>query len=402
MATTANGAGVLPQGVVPFPGQPQGQPIVPPGQTVMSHQPARGYSVEQLPPMPQQGQGQPQGTYGIPYGQPVQVQGGAQQAGWQPQPPQFQGMPQQAPPLFGQQVGPQHVLPWQQPQQGVPQAPGWPQPQPQQPSWPQQAQAGPQPPVQGMPQGLDPNSRLSGPGVPPELQGRTMGEALSMYNAMATNFRQQLPQRPQQQTQAPQQPTQSQPGAAPPKPQWLEPIAQMFEQQLDARLAPMQQFVQSQAVAQGYQIAKSMIPDLSVLETEMQQALTQAQDLSLFADPGQWKNLADFARGRMMAEGRYQYQPAVAPRQVQLPGQQNVQGGYGQQFIPSVPASYGATAPAHTWFTESPSAPMVGGMSGVPQQPTAQDVQSAANFQMPIGEWMVWKYGNAGQLGGMR
>lgn len=399
MATMMNGAG-LPQGVVPFPGQQQGQPIVPPGQTVMSHQPARGYGVDQLPPMPQQ---QAQGGYGIPYGQPVQVQGGAQQGGWvapqypQPQP---QGMPlqPQTPPLFGQQPGPQHVLPWQQPQQGTPQAPAWPQ----QPTWPQQVPGGPQSQVQGVQQGLDPNARLSGPGVPPELQGRTMGEALSMYNAMAANFRQQLP--PRQQPIAPQPQQQGASQGAAPKPQWLEPIAQLFEQQLDARLQPMQQYMQSQAVAQGYQVAKTMIPDLAVLEAEMQQALTQAKDISIFADPNQWKNLADFARGRLMAEGRYQFQPTVAPRQVQLPGQQNVQSGAynGQQFVPSVPASYGATAPAHTWFTESPSAPLVGGMSGVPQQPTAQDIQAAANFQVPIGEWMAWRHGMGGQQGGMR
>src|SRR5690348_9418454 len=113
----------------------------------------------------------------------------------------------------------------------VPQAPAYPMaPQPMYPAQPQGMPQAPQLPPQfaQAPQGqqFDPNQRLYGPGIPHELQGRTMGEAIRYYGIMREDFvrRQQAPQgQPQAQPQGqpqgapqgapqyPQAPTQGQP-----------------------------------------------------------------------------------------------------------------------------------------------------------------------------------------------
>lgn len=345
--------------------QPTGQFMVPPGNQT-------AYGIANLPPAPPppgqpQFQGQvplgPQGQYGLPgaYGQPPMV------------PAQYmQQLPAQ-PPV-------------QQPQ-GWPQGPQGPQGGPQQP--------GTAPvPSQGQPQQLSPQTRLDGPNVPPELRGRTIGEVMALYNSMATMAqgygRPQAgaPMVPAQPGAGPQVGGQQQPAAAPPGSFWQNPdqrFEQILERVIDQRMGPVVQFTQTQALTGARMAAQQQVPDFAQLEVEVQQLVANAQPEAL-ANPNTWIGAADIVRGRQMREGRYQPQA----RQPQLPGQQpspSMQPG----GLPGMPNS--TQLPPGAFFTEAPAAPAPVGMGGTPAQPTAQDVAAAAKFNMPIAEYMGWKYG---------
>lgn len=399
------GVFATPQGPPGASGVPQmqpGQQTMPPQQSYQG-----GYSPDHLPPPPGQqstfGQ-QPQGGYAPPP-QPYGVQPGVPGT-------QF------AQPLSTQQPGQQ----WGTPAQGqAPQQPQqqWPQGQPQQPNYGQQ-------PQQQWPQGqpaqqqpgrvqLDDNTILDGAGVPPELRGRSWADARRLYSALSTdwlqrNSRQQTPaqQSLQQQGfgQQPQQPQgfqqsfQGQPGQQPngqqdPRQFWQNPqqhIGDIVGQAIEQRLGPVLQRNQQTAILEARNVAQTGIQDFSYLEPDIMQIVAGARPEDL-QNPQVWIAAARMARGQRMEAG--QYDPRAAQqRQPQVPGQQNGQqnGQYGPGYV--VPA-YQAP-PVNQFFSESPSAPNVGGYGG-PQgsgkQPTQEDYHYAQKWQMPIQDFMAWKYG---------
>lgn len=369
-----------------FPPQ-QMQPVQPTGQQTINGNAGYSYGVESLPPAPQQGQQQnaPYMGQNGNFGLTPQWQQGMQG----PQP----GFPQQQPVQQPQQGG------WQQPVQQWGQAPqqGAGQQAPQQ-GWPPQQQGAGQ---------LDLNTRLDGAHVPQQLRGRTLGEALQIYNALSTNWAQRTngQQTPAQQSlnqmqpqggQAPQQQGSAVPqnGAARPNP-WTQPeqfFGSLLEQKLEERLGPVIQQSQQQAVTQAFGIAKSGIADFQALEGDVMQMLANADPQSL-ANPATWIGAADIVRGRQVREGRYQ-QP-----QPQVPGQQNGFGGQNPAMMRMQPAGQMGQVPAYGFFTESPTAPSVsqfGGTAGG-AQPTQGDYQTAQKFGMPIQEYMAWKVGISAQ-----
>jgi hypothetical protein len=133
---------------------------------------------------PQQQQVHPTVSYGQPGGeQAVVMPRGDQQRQWQTgnmpaAPAQQPGYPQQPWQGYGQQQAqqPQYQQPQPPVQQGYPQY-GAPPQQPQ-PQFQGQAQ---------QPQ-FSHDTILDGPGVPPELRGRTFGQAMQVYGALANSW----------------------------------------------------------------------------------------------------------------------------------------------------------------------------------------------------------------------
>lgn len=379
---------------VPQQGAPQPQVQQPSGYS--------GYSIDHLPPPPQRGP--QQGNYGnvpgVSYGQPPAQQGygvpGAQvqQPAYVPPQQLQQFAPQQQPGLPPQQF-PQGQQ-FQQPQQFAPQQP---------PAGPQLGFA------------PAPNTILDGPNVPPELRGRTWGDAIRLYNGLATDWRQRnaQPQTPAAQTQQQMQ----QPSGLPPQfPQGQQPstpqsffqnpderIAQVVRQQIEQTVMPALQPViamtSEQRLLQARAVASQQMPDFQQLEPDIMSTLASAPPESL-GNPQVWIAAARMARGRAIEEGRYrpvQQQTTTTTHQVQVPG--TPQGWQG-------PGAATPAAQPYQFFTESPTAPSAFqyGASGAPQ-PTQADYQQASKFGMDIGTWMLWKtgqpmQGQPQQAGGFR
>lgn len=375
-----NGFGAAPQAVnpgvmIPSPTMQPQQPAMPTGQFTVPAGSQSGYGLANLPPMPQQ-QGAPAGFMGqVPLG-PMGQYGlpGAppQQVGYQQMP--AQGYGQQPAAWPGVQPAGQPGLPG--PQQAPPMFAGYPQ------QVPAQQVPGAVPP------GVNGQTRLDGPNVPPELRGRTLSEAMAMYNSMAT-MAQGYGQRPAQQApqQAPQQPTlpaQQQPVQQGQGSFWQNPeqrLEQIMEGAIDRRLGPVVQFTHMQAVTGARMAAQQQVPDFSGLEQEVT-ALVANANPDVLANPNTWIGAADIVRGRQMREGRYR-PGSVPPQQAQ-----QVQQAFG---APQGPNSQ--QLPVGAFFTESPAAPAPLGVGGTPVQPTQQDVAMAQKFKMPIEEWMAWRFG---------
>jgi hypothetical protein len=371
----------------------------------------------QFPPAQHAQQGQQ-----MPTGQ--QVQGGGQQIAYGvdslPAMPQPQG--QQFAPQGQQNYGlqfPQQTAGLQQPPQ---QQTGWVQPQQQQQTFQQQAQQGwMQPQGQQLPQGqpgagqggLNLQTRLQGAGIPQELQGRTVGEALGIYSALATDWMsrqrgqqtpagqslQQMQQPPVQQGQQPAGPQQmpwqsrvAQQQAPAGQPNlWTNPeetIGQIVEQKIGPMLAPITQHTQQAGITQAYSIANQSVVDFRTLEPEIMQMLAGA-DPGTLQNPQTWIGAADIIRGRQVREGRYQQPPQQNGQQVQ--GQQMPSRQGNPSMVGAAPAGQQGQMPVYGFFTEQPSAP------GVPQfgagQASGQDIAYAQRFGMPLDQYMSWKYG---------
>lgn len=388
MSTQWNQHGVFaPPGGSGLPAMPQGQQTLPPNQY-------SGYSIDHLPPAPQQQGGLPYGVQpGVPgaqIAQPLQTAQPQQQWGVPPQ-ASPQGWPAQQPQMPGQFGTPQ------------------------QPQWPQQQQAQRPGTVS-----LDDNAILDGPAVPPELRGRTWGDARRLYSALSTDWLQrhgrpttpaaqslqaqgfmqpqapqgpQAPQRPGFQPQGPQTPQAPMAAPADSRQFWANPdqriaevVGQVMEQRLGPMLQPMIARNQQGAILEARQVAATGTNDFQYLEPDIMQIVARANPADL-QDPQVWISAADMARGRRLASGQYQPQQAQRP---QVPGNPNG-AGYGPGT--SVPAPQGP--PVHSFFSESPSAPNVPGAYGSSNgtQATQEDYHFAQKFQMPIQDYMSWKHG---------
>lgn len=316
--------------------------------------PARpgGYSPDAVPPAPQPVQQQPQ--------QPQQQQ---QQAQYQTQPQPNGG--------YGQQPASYN----------------------QQPSQPPQA---PQVPVRVE---LNENHILDGPGVPPELRGRTVGQAMRIYGTLADSY---LRRQPVQQPNQAQQPPQNQPAPQPPRqvpnqvqqprngsgqyqsnPGWDQPNE---PQQPDIRQVireELQPYAQNASVA-AMESARRQIPDFNELEADILQQL-DGMPQQVLVNPQAWIRAADLARGAKM---RTRFNGA------QQPGGNS--GGYGAPQHNGVSPANGMSVPAnsyglqpHQFFSESPTPPVFGQEYGL----SASEQAAAAAFGMAPDEYRAWKGG---------
>lgn len=312
------------------------------------------------------------------------------------QQPQQQPVPQQQQQVFpGQQGWPQQQQPMQQQQQQVhPTVPFG------DPNAPMQQQQQQQPPA------LHPNTVIqAGPGIPPELVGRTLGQAFGIYSALATDYvtrnpvrggqpqQQQQQQQPGQQTQQQQQPPR-QPGQISDgsKQFFADPDAYMsardekliakFREELNNN--PATQAAQRTQFQTAAEQAARQVPDFFNLRPYMEPILASANPATL-TDPQTWIGIADLARGRAMRAG--QYQPPQP--QTQQPTQQPQQQGWGQPGPMSVPA---AAVPAWSFFTEGPTA-SGNTATGAPAQLTAAQQEAAQKFGMSPEQYAAWNGG---------
>jgi hypothetical protein len=261
-------------------------------------------------------------------------------------------------------------------------SPGYPQPvgQPQQPPLPQGYQYAQQPgyapqPIYPAPQyqqqppqlpqqfqGQDLNTRLNGAGIPQELQGKTVGEALRYYGIMREDFirRQQQqpqqlqgqPQGGQQQYQQPQggqqqyqQPQGGQPSAQPRVPQQQQdPMRQMIREELGAAipqaLAPITGPLQQDQLAKTYHGVRQRYQDWQHYDAEIQQSLNGAP-METLLNPNAWEaayfhakgKRATFPQAQQVPQQGYQPYPSAMGYQPQQQFSQ-VQQQPPQQFQP--------------------------------------------------------------------
>ena len=384
MTWPANGVFAPPQGppgASGVPQLPQGQQVLPPQQTQ-----GVSYSPDHLPPPPGQ-----QGAYGATPPQPAYgTQPGV--PGTQIAQPWNTAAPQQ------QWGAPQQAQQWSQQQQQAPVPPTFQQQPPQ-----QQTAQQPQPHSVE----LNDNAILDGPAVPAELRGRTWGDARRLYSALSNDWLQRnrttTPAAQTLQSQAPQQQAPAQQHSAPQgsAPFWQNPdqrIAEVVGQVVDQRLGPVLQRNQQQGILEARQIAATGIPDFGYLEPDIMQIVAGASPDDL-QNPQFWLAASRMARGQRVEQGQYQFnpqqqQPPAAPGRA--PGGPGYSQPYGQQ-----PAY--APPPVHSFFSESPSAPNIPsayGANGGAKTPSQDDYFYAQRWQMPIQDFMAWKYGAGQGVGG--
>lgn len=329
-------------GYGPPPPMPPGQatynaPMPAPGAaaTVIQERGWSGFPAAAIPPMPQDPrlnpnppQGQPpqypnqQPVYGAPAPAPAQ---------WQP------GMP----------VPTQHPQPQTQPGQGY---------------------GPPAGPPQG---GIDPNTVLSGPQFPAELQGLTLQQAIGMYGnmrnlaiALQQRAGQAAPAAPQAQPPQGQAPA----AAAPPAFDWRNPGAafeQIVERALERRLAPMEQDSMINRAGQARNIVAQEIgaQRFAQIEAAVLQYLGGADPRAL-GDPELWRVAARTAIGDQMLRGNGQ-----APPQGGIPNNNNPDPRYGGA-VPFRPGMQNPAPQLNSFFTETPQAgaQSVQGVTLTPQQ----------------------------------
>lgn len=323
----------------------------------------------------------------VPWGQPGQP-------GGPPAAPAAPAAPNGGPPINQPYVPPAPAAP-AAPHQTVPFGPGGGAPAPAAP-----APAGPA-------SGVDPNQVIQpGSGVPPELVGRTVGQAFQIYSALATEWLRRTPQGggTQAPPPAPGQPAPAQPGAAPGAPRptagappagdfWRDPegsIKRIVAESVAQQMAPVTQASQETEIIRARDIALAGIPDAQALWPEMVQAL-QGVDAAGLMNPQVWQRAADMARGTMMRAGTYRAPaPAAAPA---APSPASPNGPFtAAGGRPSIPAGSpgAAVLPQVAFFVEGPSTPQGGGAGG---SLSAEEADVASKFGMSPQDYQAWKGG---------
>ena len=247
--------------------------------------------------------------------------------------------------------------------------------------------------------------RHGDPAYPPELWGKTLGEAMRYYSVMRQDFMvrnapQQQPQQPPPQApyqrqpvmqphQQPQQPAyqpnyggyqapQQVPQIQQVQPQGFDPaqMDEIVQRAVSAALGPVQQ-VTAQSV---YQQVRQRFPDWDQFDAEIQMAVSGASPQQLL-NPQMWESAYFFVKGRVLSDPRRQ-QPQYVP-DARDPFNRPVNGAT-QTPPPSV-------------FTESsiPQAPgNPGGPGGGNQEAfSPHDIEMARRFGIPVEEYRAWKGG---------
>jgi hypothetical protein len=305
--------------------------------------------------------------------------------GTQPGQPQQPMYPAQQPVIYTQQPG---FAPAPAPQYGAP------APQYQPPPPPQYGQP-PQQPAQLPPQfqGADLNARLGGPGIPPELQGRTVAEGLRFYGIMREEFARQRQQQPQplqgqpgQQPAQPQQPAPQfsaqprvpgQPGQPDPMRQY---ITDGLREVLPEMLAPLTAPITQRQVQETYGAVRQRYPDWAQYEGDIMQSL-QGANAQQLSNPDVLEAAYFYAKGRGVTRGQQapQGQPGYQPAWPPQPP---------QGLAPPMPQSYAAMAPA---FVEGPTPPPPASYGQNGQQNDPRDELFARRFNVPVEVYRSWK-----------
>lgn len=234
------------------------------------------------------------------------------------------------------------------------------------------------------------------PSLPQELQGRSFGEMLALYNGMKNvvlryaNGQQQVPQQQgaqQQQTQqqAPQQQGATQQGVPQGAEFWRDPagnisrlVQEQVTQALNTQVAPMLAPVTQQANMAAIQFARQQvaaeIPGFPQLEPEIWQRLATADPRTL-ANPEIWRITAKNVAFDAMMRGQFQF-----PRG-------------GGQFPPQALANGQNPLPnLNGFFTEQPG--QLGSQrQGGPQQITEQQAFVARQMGMTPEAYLAWSGG---------
>lgn len=306
--------------------------------------------------------------------------------------------------------------------------PGQPQPQPQQPLQPMYPSAQPiyyaqnpgfapapaygppqvpqpQPQQFQQPTGADLNARLSGPGIPQELQGRTVAEGLRYYGVMREEFmRQRQMQQQQQPLQGqpqqgqpqgqPQQPPQPQYSAQPRVPQapggadpMRDYITQGLREVLPEMLAPVIQPMTEDRVKQTYLSVRQRFPDFQQYEGDVMQALQGAGPAQL-TNPDVIEAAYFYAKGRAQSRGQQPAQPGYQPNWPSA----------GQQFQPQQPQPQAWNVPQPQFqqqpaFVEGPTPPAPQSFGPNGQQNDPRDEIFAKRYGMPLEVYRSWKTG---------
>lgn len=317
----------------PAPGQASYNVPMPggPAATIVQERGWSGFPAAAIPPMPPDPRLNPNA-------------GAQPPAAW---PPQAPPSPQYQP---GQPVPTQHAQPQTQPGQSF-------QPGPGQPGAP--APTG----------GLDPNTVLSGPMFPAELQGLTLQQAIGMYGNMrnlAISLQQRAGAAAQQQP-GPQAPP---PGQQPPTPgqqpaafDWRNPAAsfeQIIERALERRLAPIEQdSMVTRATHARNLVAQEVGPQrFAQIEASVMQYLGGADPRAL-GDPELWRVAVRTAIGDATLRGGQQPGQASPPPDPRFGG-----------AVPFRPGMQNPAPQLNTFFTEAPQqgAQSVQGVTLTPTQ----------------------------------
>lgn len=325
--------------------------------------------------------------------------------------PGYQPQPQQ-PPQYQQPMYPAgQPLQYNQ-QPGFAPAPAYgPQYQPQQPA-----------PLPQQFSGADLNARLGGPGIPQELQGRTVAEGLRYYGIMREEF---MRQRQMQQGQQPLQgQPQQQPQSQPQQPQFQQPQQQPFSAQprvpgqqsaqgdpmreyitqslrevLPEMLAPVVLPAQQRAVQDTYTQVRSRYSDWQQYEGDIMQSL-QGANAQQLSNPEVVEAAYFFAKGRAQSrapQGQPQPPYGTAPQyQPQWP--QQPQQAPPQQWPGYQPQPQFQQQPA---FVEGPTPPAPSQFGPQGQQNDPRDEIFARRSNMPLEVYRSWKQqqGQSNQLG---
>jgi hypothetical protein len=345
------------------------------------------------------------------------------------EPSGFMPAPQFAPPQQPQQM--QQHQPYGQPPAIVQQPhhaqQGYQYGQPAQPQYGQQPQGVPQgarPVAQGV--YADQQGRMYGPGIPQELQGRTMQDALQAYGVMRQAAMQNVqvagrPQQPQAQPQQPQRQVPQQPnqpqlppqqyGQAPARSLFSDPdgyldqkFSQMLDQKLGQYLGPVLEQTAAVQIDQARQQVAALFPqEFAMHEGEVMQKL-QGLPPETLANPHAWRLALLQTVGEkalMASRGQPQSRPQQggwqpAPQQ----GNGFQQMGYPQQSVGQmppqqpyaqpqgwVPAGQQPVPPQGSFFSETPAA------QGIDDQTAAgmlspQQLQIAAKFGLRPSQYV--------------
>ena len=243
---------------------------------------------------------------------------------------------------------------------------------------------------------------LDGPGIPVELRGRTVTQAMDLYSKLIDHYSKT---KPAPVVSGQPAPAIQQPGvvAAPvagqplPPPQspvqatsfWRTPEASMeavVEKVVQKVMGPSIAVSQATAIQSAEEQAKRTIPDYPAIQEELQSIISTAAPEHL-TNPAFWTEAADLARGRLLRKAQITGQPAAPP--VAMPAYSAPYGvPAGPQApvaLPSVPASMAVPG----YFAEGPTPPQGYGAPYTGQL-TAYQSAAAKGFGMDPAEYSAW------------
>lgn len=252
------------------------------------------------------------------------------------------------------------------------------------------------PPGMTAPAGL-PNASLNqriapgDPNFPPELHGRTLGDAMRWYGIMRTEFVRQEAAKTAQPPGAPAAaPSGPPPAATPTVPLPAAPNSAPAGDDIEARIAravatAMGSVLPGVTAASAVSIEQSVkggFPDWDLYAPTVREMLSKANPEAVL-NPETWKAAYFFAKGKALTEAP----PAAAPP----PAAPMWSSPAGATVTPPPPPPTADRG----WFTEGPSAPPPNtNPGGIAPELDPRVQEMARKFNMPVGEYVRWMHGN--------